>query len=230
MITAANGRLENSILLRETNPFVLVIENPQEYYRTTRAIIDVLNGDISDFSFWKGNTQIDAAKTGEIVSDIFSFDFADKKIVTLLHKKLVANYLDGDFLPEYNRITVETTMFLDRLCLTVDFALDSDEMTIEELLKVCSVKPAKTYDSLLEKIVCYVNILTELKHVAFFVFVGLKSVLTDEELKMLYKHCRMQKISLLLLESRDKCPRMEEETTLIVTQDLCEIVANYPEL
>ena len=78
-----------------------------------------------------------------------------------------------------------------------------------------------------EKIVAYIDIFAELKRVDVFVFVGLKSVLPDDELALLYRHCELKKIALLLIESHRVRPPLAPERSIIITDDLCEIVENF---
>ena len=110
---------------------------------------------------------------------------------------------------------------------TVDFALDYSEICLEDLLKACNVKPLEIYQSFLEKIICYINIFTELKNIKFFVFIGIKDILSNEDLVALYKHCSLHKVGLLLLESYKKRELLPTERAIIITEDLCEIVENF---
>ena len=221
-------KIETPIELSPDSPIVITYENPREFYNTVSDFINAFNGEKSQFSFWEEVESQDPAKCGEMLCDLFSFEFADKKIVNLLYKTLQKNYLDGEFLVQFSAINTEIAMFLEKLCATVDFSLDYDELSLENLLKSCAVKPSKTYDSLIEKIICYINIFVSLKNISFFVFVGLKSVLTDEELLSLYKHCELQQVSLLLIESSKK-PKLPCERTIIITDDLCEWTEGFTE-
>lgn len=105
-----------------------------------------------------------------------------------------------------------------------EFNLGSD--MIEDTLKVCGVKPSKNYDTLIEKLVCYINIFIELKSVSFFVLVGFRDVLSDEDLIALIDHCKLNKVGLFFLESGKCRKRLQEERKIIITEDLCEIVEN----
>ena len=100
-------------------------------------------------------------------------------------------------------------------------------MVLEDLLKLCNVKPTKVYESFLEKLICYINIFTELKNIKFFIFIGLKDILSDENLILLYQHCALQKVGLLLIESSKKRNLLPMERAIIITDDLCEIVENF---
>lgn len=147
----------------------------------------------------------------------------------MLYKKLQCNYNDGTFILRFNEISAAIEEFLYELCASVDFAIEHQAMALEDLLKICSVKPAKNHANLLEKLICYVNIFAELKRVSFFVIVGFKDVLTNEELILLYRHCALNKISLFLVERRTE-KRIENERKIIITEDLCEIVENIPQI
>lgn len=228
MITLSHPNLETKITFDEQHPTLLICENPHEYYNFVTDMIDVFDGEQSRFSFWNGSDSVKADKIGELLLNNFSFDLADKKILNLMYKKLGSNYMDGTFIVGFNKLNTDLGMFLSELCKTLDFATEFDCLSLENLLKCCSVRPATRFDNLTEKIACYINLLTELKGSVCYVFVGLKQVLTDEDLKMLYNHCRLAKVELLLLENVKSRPLLEEERAIIITDDLCEFTENFP--
>ena len=106
-------------------------------------------------------------------------------------------------------------------------AWDYKELQPSDYFKSAGVKLEKNYDSLEEKIVCYINALIELKKCEFFIFVNLKSVLNDEKLALIYSHCKKEQVGLLLVESCKQRPLRNDERAVIITEDLCEIVENY---
>ncbi len=221
---------ETPIILEDDRPFVLCIENPHEYYKMIRELTLALGGEQSEFTFWENGVQVRADKSGEILTDLFTFELTDKKITTLLYKHLQQSIMSGSFLLRYQEVSAEVERFLSELCAAENFALDYESVSAEAILKGCSVKPAQDYDSLLEKIICYLNLFAQLKGISFFVFVGLKSVLTDDELKLLYRHCSLHKISLLLMENGKKRSLLANERAIILTNDLCELVENIFEM
>lgn len=229
MIKVVNAKIETPIFLSSERPHLLIIENPHEYYAAVTEMQRAIDGELSEFTFWESIAQLQPAKTGEMLQNCFCFDFADKKIIGLLYKKLQSNYLSGDYIIGLNGINAKIAVFLQNLFDTVDFSLDYSEISLEDLLKACNVKPAKVYDSFLEKLICYINIFIELKSIRFFVFVGLKDILSDEDLLSLYNHCSLQKVELLLLESSKKRSLLSCERAIIITDDLCEIVENIKE-
>lgn len=220
------AQLETPIVLDDEHPFVLCVENPHEFYRVTREFVFALGGEQSEFTFWENDLQIRADKFGEILTDLFSFELTDKKITALLYKYLQQNIMSGTLLFRFQEVRAEVDRFMADLCASEDFALDYEEISLETLLKGCSLKSAKNYEGLLEKLICYLNLYVQLKGITFFVFIGLKSVLTDDELLLLYRHCSLHKISLLLIENGKVHPLLACEKAIIITEDLCELVEN----
>lgn len=227
MITVSNPKIETQIELSTQYVSLLIVENPHEYLNFVSEMRKAIEGEPSDFTFWENTTQLQPSKIGEILLNVFSFELADKKILSLLYKKLQSNFYEGEHILSLNKINAQTGLFFQSLFNTIDFSLDYSELELEDLLKVCAVKPAKTYQSFLEKLICYINILTELKNVKFIVFVGIKDVLSDADLVALYNHCALQKVGLFLFESSKKRKLLQTERAVIITDDLCEIVENY---
>ena len=225
-----NKNIETPIFLRSDSPFVLSVENSKEFYRYAVDFEKAFSGERGEFSFWEGDVNISPDKNGEIILSPFYFEATDKKIINLLYKKLQSNFNDGSFISEFNEVNARIDNFLFDLCGTVDFSLEHDFLSLESLLKACSVKPAKTYDSFLEKLICYINVFISLKSVSFFVLVGIKDVLTEEEILSLYKHCELNKVSLFLLERGRGEKTSANERKIIITEDLCEIVENISEM
>lgn len=227
MILVAHPNIETKIEISPEYVSVLIVENPHEYFNNVLEMQKAMGGELSEFTFWERETQLQPSKIGELLLNVFSFELTDKRIQSLLYKKLQNNYLDGEFIVGLNKINAQVGAFLQSLCQTVDFSLDYSELNLEALLKACEVKPSKTYQSYLEKLICYINIYIELKNIELFVFIGLKDVLSDDDLTILYKHCALRKVGLLLLESSKKRSLLQEERAVIITEDLCEIVENF---
>ena len=226
MITISCYKLENPLIFDENTAQVLVIESPTEFYSVVSGLLEQFDGKEGDFAFFENEKSIDCQKTGFIVADIFGLDLNDKKLQNLLYKKLEKNFNEDTFILQYNQINCQISAFLQDLCFTLPLAMEFDELSLQGILKESSLKIQKTYDSLLEKIICFINLIVVLKNCKFVVFVNLKSVLNQDEIAMLYSHCQNEKIALLLIESHQPKTLLPNEKLVIITSDLCEIIAN----
>lgn len=228
-IKIAHVHLETPLIVSDAYVQVLIVENPNEFYAMVSDLIGQFDGVEGTFAFSRNGQSIDAAKCGEIISSLFHFDLNDKKNLTLLQKRL-EKIAFGEKLSLFNELSAKTMGFLGELAFFVPFSLDYSEPQPIDYLKASGVKLEKNYESLEEKIICYLNALIELKNCEFFIFVNLKSVLNDEKLLQVYEHCQREQVGLLLIENGKYRPLLPLEKAVIVTEDLCEIVENYKEI
>lgn len=224
-IQIVHVHLENPLIISDEFVQSLVIENPTEFYQIVCELSDAFEGKDGRFVFLRSGEEISADKYGTMICDPFHFDLNDRKILQLLYKKLEGNTNGGDYLQLYYETCGKISEFLTRLNESVPFLLTFDEPQVGDILKTAGVKFGKFYENLEEKIICYINALIELKNCQFFVFVNLKSVLDGEKLLSVYRHCQSEKVGLLLVESSVR-ESLSGEKTVIITEDLCEIVEN----
>lgn len=228
-IQVAHVHLETQITLSDDCVQLLIVENPAEFYNMVSDLDGQFDGQEGAFVFSIDGQIMSANKYGAILSDLFHFDLNDKKLLTLLYKRL-EGVAFGDKLICFNELTAKTVEFLEEIAFTTPFALEYDEPQPSDYMKASGLKFAKVYDTLEEKIVCYINALIELKQCEFFVFVNLKSVLSDEKLQQIYAHCRAEQVGLLLIEDSKRRKLLPCEKAVIVTEDLCEILENYEDI
>lgn len=217
-------KLETPITISPDKPCVLVMEDSKEFFATVSELKRQFEGGEGEFLLMCGGRRLSFEKVGEFVSDIFSLEFEDKKMSSALYKYLEQVASDGELKLLQNGAVTALAEYYRELFDRTSLSLTFDDFDTAEMLKVGKVRLLQEYDGILEKTVCYLDSLTELKGSRFFVFVHLKSVLSDEELKKLYRHCALEKVGLLLIESNVGRGILKEENFRIITSDLCEIV------
>lgn len=225
-IIIAHAHLETRLVLSDEFVQVLIVENANEFFNMVCDMESCIEGREGDFAFTIGEELISPDKYGSIICDPFHFELNDKKILNLLYKRLEGTAY-GDMSVTYNELVCKNVNFFEELSFSVPFKLAYDIPKPLDYMKASGLKFEKTYDSLEEKIICYINALIELKNCEFFVFVNLKSVLDDEKLLNFYKHCSNEKVGLLLIECSEIRPLLKQEKAVIITEDLCEILENY---
>lgn len=228
-VQIAHVHLETQLTIMDEYVSLLIVESPNEFYNMVSDLDGQFDGKDGAFVCSIDGQIVPIAKYGAMVSDLFHFDLNDKKLLTLLYKRL-EGVAFGDKLVQFNALTAKTVEFLEEIAFTTPFALEYDEPQPSDYLKASGLKFAKVYETIEEKIVCYINALIELKGCEFFVFVNLKSVLSDEKLQQIYAHCRREQVGLLLIEDSKRRQLISCEKAVIITEDLCEILENYKEI
>ena len=225
-IKLSHVHLETPIIICENTVNLLIIENPNEFFEMVSDLDNLFECGDGNFTFSIQNQIINPTKYGGMVSDIFHFDLNDKKVLNLLYKKM-ESFAFGENVLDFNELNSKLIHLLGEIADSLPFSLEYDEPQPIDYFKTAGVKFEKNYDSLQEKIICYINALIELKSCEFFIFVNLKSVLSDEKLLQIYNHCALEQVGLLLIESSKSRPLLNCEKAIIITEDLCEIFENY---
>lgn len=225
-IIISHVHLETALKVSDDYVQMLIVENPSEFYSMVADMDAQFGGEEGLFVFSADDKRIDCSKVGAMVSDLFHFDLNDKKIINLLYKEL-EKVACGEKIVGFNELSSNTLAYAHDLAFCLPFSLEFNDPQPIDIFKMLGVKFEKNYDSVEEKIICYINALIELKKCEFFVFVNLKSVLDDEKLLEVYKHCEAEQVGLLLIESGKVRPLLPCEKAVIITEDLCEIVENY---
>ena len=230
LASLVHNRFEQPIEFICDEPFVLTIENPNEFYATVNELQAVCNGGEGDFVLYNGDERIPIAKHCEMITDVFSMDLGERKVLSILYKELVDLAKDDELSVLQNEINTKLAMFYGALFDKMSLPLSYDEFDLSLMLKTSNVHIDEPYDSFLESLVCFLNASVMLKRKTLFVFVNLKSVLSDKDLLMLYKHCALEKIGLLLIEGRADRGKISDERHYVVTDDLCAIVDSDTDL
>ena len=217
-------RIETPIFLSTDFPAVLVVENPHEFYDFVRELKDQFEGEDGNFLLLREEERLEFPRFGEMICDPFSIDFGTKLFQSVLYKSLEKISREDEFHLLFQQLNTSFAEYFSALFDRLPIALTFDEADISGVLKAGNVRIQKSYDGFLDMILCYINAMTALKNVRFFVFVHLKSVLSAEELRLLYRHCALEKVGLLLIENGVAKEVIEEERVLIITEDLCEIL------
>jgi CRISPR type II-A-associated protein Csn2 len=207
---------------------LLVIENPNLFYEYVMDLKNQANGESGRFVFSKANDILKVESSMENITDTFNISHNSKKIQTSLFKLITKNVQNTDLQIGFLENCNSFVGFLQDIEQTVNLELAfDDEIELQSILKAFNVRIKEQYDSLVQKIISYVNVLVEVSRVEVLCLVNIKSVLSAEDLQELFKHCSYQKVSLLLIEYVIKQPLAEFEKAIVIDKDLCEILVNY---
>lgn len=220
--------VETPLMLAEDYVRTLRIENADCFYRTVLEFSDCFSGKENSVTFWKDHKMGSPSKCGEMIIDLFHLDLNDRKVLSLLYKRIEEEFHQRDDILRFQEINGLVQNFLNDLIFPLPFPVVSEELALADLLKLSDVKIQYEYGSFLEKIICYINLFIELKRCEYFIFVNLKRVLTDKQLEELFLHCRREKVCLFLLES-GRGDSLPFEKTVVITEDLCELLENQQE-
>lgn len=207
----------------ESKTNVLVIENKDFLKKIVLDIFNLCDGEDSETSFFDKNKEL--KKEVDIVTDIFSLDVNSTKNLTKLYTKIKEDYIIGDKYQTYLEFSRHAHLFLNDISKYLEYSVDFKEnLDIPAFLKLNSMKFSFEDSTVLEKIIDYIDILTEFIGIKVFVFVNLRNYLTDDETESLYQHIVLNKVNILFIESAEFSSLKELENRRIIDKDLCVII------
>lgn len=218
----ASKLFTQTIDLNETPICSLVIENPNLFYRLVTGLISDADFDLLVFSV--NNEPVSIEKYTEITTDLFNLDFGSKKIENLLLRKVRQEFEFPDAREEFNKIRNELSQLLDKVLLDFDFPIVyTKDFDVGDLLKTFSLKISQQFYDKTSMFLEYFKIVNEIKNVNIFFTINIKSIFTSEEFDAFQKECKYQKYCLIDIENAVFPYKAENEFSIIIDKDLCEL-------
>lgn len=216
--------LEQQIMFSENNINVLVIENRKFMSEFVQEFNNQINGLEGRFVLSDSGKEAKIDKKVEIIIDYFNIDFNNKKIINKLYKFMLETAMNEEFYVKTTEVKNTILKYLYDIEEKIEFEVTNDEeFDITLIFKAINVKFEVNELSFAEKLVEYLKLLSNLGTIKIFILINLKSFVSDEELKEIYKYTIYNKLNLLLIENMESNAHFQEEVVHIVDEDLCEI-------
>lgn len=147
----------------------------------------------------------------------------EKKLLQIFYGKLKEIAVGEKFFQQYQILSGEIQQFLCELCMEFDFEVSTEEQIDGvSLFKSAGVHFEQQFTSPCEQIIQYMSRVCSLMGMETFIIHNLKSMLSQEELKMLYKEIAYRHYSVLIIENAQKGVDLGEKR-YIIDSDGCEI-------
>lgn len=208
--------------LEENKVNVFIIEDPTVLVEVVYSLSEQCEGQEGEFVLSEENKVLNISKNVSFVKEPFSIDCNNRKILTKLYQELEresitgVEEMQGDFYKSY-------ISYITNLCQKSDFLLTFvDKPELQDILKLAEVKIDVQTQSILEKVIEYIKISSNLFNQHIFVFLNLKLFLSEQEIEELYKECFYRKVHLILIEATYQMKRAEEKIC-VIDKDKCVI-------
>lgn len=199
---------------QENKVNVLVVENQKilaEIIQELRRQCDSVEG---AFVLSDSDKILSFGKSVELITDTFSLDCNEKKLLTKLYQELEELAIEN-LVSESMELNSAIACYMEKICDQVPYYLDyQSEFLPSKIMKMVDLKFETTAVTLLEHIVEYLGIVSKI-HKGITVFVNLKLFLTQEEIHELYQYAFYNKILLVLIEGFAGTKAPEEQWTII---------------
>lgn len=205
---------------------LLVIENRAEMSKLVGELVRQSEGLDGGFSLFDDIEELEISKALKVIMNPFDLSEqlkdANAGAISILKKSIVGE----DNYEKASSLIADIDHFVNCILREEDPRLMVGELPSSAmLLKLMDVHITISCDSVVESICDYISVCRKYTKLRVYVFVNLKSFLSDYETSELYKFAMYEKINLLMVESSEKS-LIECENEIIIDADLCEIHRN----
>ena len=170
-------------VLDNHNIYELVVENPitmtKIIYGLVRQIVD---GQEGQFIITNKNKEIRYEKEVEIIIDYFGFDINNKKIINKLYAKL--GEIADEKIEEKSDINSKIIKVLDEVTTALGYTDVEYELDFKwaDIFKVYGLEIMEEYSSLLEKMITYIKVLSNLTDTKLLILINAKSYFENQNI------------------------------------------------
>ncbi|MCD8294805.1 MAG: type II-A CRISPR-associated protein Csn2 [Clostridia bacterium] len=202
---------------------VLIVENEGLFYKYCLELHQQVEGEDGRFCLSEGDKKIPLCKHALLIDSYLDFNFNEKKILSKLTQQLKAS-VNEKYYSEVTEIAQLWGALFEKFslesCCNLEYSTDD---TLSLLFKGFDIKiDMDSFDSLLDEILSYMRVWSDVMGIKCFFFINLKSYLTPQELGLFYHECSLNEYCIILFENQHKSS-IEGEKILLIDQDLCEI-------
>ena len=220
-----NKNWQRKIEIEDNIIYTLVFENKKYYRENIIELINQHKGNEGSYIFSNDNKEISFEKNSYIITDIFSIDINNKKVLTKIYSSLLKELVED--ISSYNELSTNIRVYFEKLIFNSSLEIEQgEEIDMSSLLKLGDFKVYVENDDILEKFIKFLKVLTELCGCKIIFVVGLHTVFTQEEIIEIYKEVCLNKINIINIEYQqfnNLSTKNYREIVYIFDKDNCEI-------
>lgn len=199
----------------------LIIEAPT-FLRS--VLHDLSAGEANGIKFINGGKPMDLAKEIDVICNPLNLNFNNRRAMATLLKLLVKASLSDEMYMETNVFKSRVVKYLDEVVDSENFVFEvvADDFAIDNIAKAVNLHIVDDEDDFVDLLTDYMSMMAELAGVKLFVFLNLRTMLSDGELARLIGNINNHQLDIFLIEGH-QFGKVEGCGRVIVDADLCEI-------
>ncbi len=201
----------------------LVVENQRLLYEILEDLHRQMLGLDGRAVISKDDMPLSAGKSVELLTQFVPFDLNKKSLLQKITAELEKTAVTEAYYAETARLISELETHLYNLAFAYRCDISFPKISIGSVLKASGVEIRGEDSELGEKLVAYMELVTEFEGEKLFILLNLRSFLPDAEIALFYETVLSHGYHVLMLESSVH-PLLELEQRKIVDMDLCEIL------
>lgn len=200
----------------------IVIENPNIMYAMLQDINEQIMGNSGISVVSDNNKILEISKSVEIITQFIPFEINKKSLVNKFMTKIATHAKSAEYYEKTMEVLSEIESYLIDLLWELDGNFEYDSIAIDSIIKAIGIKFREDYDKLSEKIIDYIELVTEYERKKLFFLVNLRSYVDDKEIEFLIETALGHNFNIILF---DNCEhrKINNEKRYTIDNDRCII-------
>ena len=200
----------------------LVIENPSLFYRFIDDLHRQSCGEDGSAVLSVDEKPIPVSGNMDLISDFFNFEINRKTLLNKILSKMEKQAMSQEFYERSMQILGNVEKLIYDLAFQNDLELEPERLSMASLLKSAGIQLKEGYPDLAEKLLVYLDLMSDNGLASVFVFVNLRSFLNDTDIELFTDSCCKKNHNILLVDNK-VYKKLSREERLLIDNDLCEI-------
>lgn len=201
---------------------ILQLENAKVMFDVCNDLCKQCSGEEGSFVLSDDLKTLNFADCCQFIPNIFDLGLNGKKIENLLQKNLQSIINCGDYAEQFFAIDKSIVELNNKLLPNIDLQISyNDDLQFCDIFKICNYK-IEEKQNLFDRIIDYVDVVSELSKTKLFIFVDLFPYISQEQAQKLVKQFEYMDIKVLFVTSFLPY-KIDDVKKMIVDCDLCVI-------
>ena len=217
--------IDNELIVEDNKILNIEIYNKKFFYRFIKDLNLIEDGNTIEqiTAFNKQNEEITLTNKIEILSDFLDFDLYNKKYSSDFQKYIVKNSEEKNIdkiVKEYSKVYDSISNIVNLIDIPITIKNDFD---FESIIKSFKFE-VNFFDNLLNNLIDLLEVKLNLSKEKIYVFINLKSYLSNEDLLELYKYIFAKNINSIFIDTNKYDDLNDNVNKIIIDTDLDEFV------
>lgn len=199
----------------------LVVENQKLFLDIVTDMYEQSEGKNGKTVLSKNNQPVSFSKNAEFISNFVSFEINTKNVTAKVNNILERTAVEAENYVFTSEILSLNEKWVSEMSKVFPFDVEVTKLSVGNLLKSLGVTVCDDSESLGEKLLNYMEIIRDLEFDKLFVFVGLRSYLSDDEAEQFFDTVIKHGYFVFLIDPVEY-ELLSQEKRIIIDKQLCE--------
>ena len=201
---------------------VIIAENQKTFCDFVSNIKEMIDGKVEKVLLTDNSGSMISTGKCDIILSPMDFQLNSKKILNSIYKE-ISQIVKEELWMQEQELNNAIMDFLDRAVMKLPYELIYEKnIDTQDLLKLYKLNLLENYDCLLEKLINYVKIISQVSFTKCLFLVNIHDFLSAKDLDMLYEIASYSDVNLIMIESHQR-EKSSYEHTYILDDNNCLI-------